>query len=105
MLLYAVLMFSVSILFTVLSMMIYRGKTDLIHSYHQARVKDKAAYGRAFGKALLGIALAPFISGVIGLCGDSDLLAVTAVVVLLSGLALGFCGILAVQRRYNKGLF
>ncbi len=105
MLLYAVLMFSVSVIFAALSMMIYRGKTDWIHSYHQARVKDKAAYGRAFGKVLLGIALAPFISGVIGLCGDSDLLAVTAVAVLLSGLALGFCGILAVQRRYNKGLF
>ena len=43
MLLYAVLMFSVSVIFAALSMMIYRGKTDWIHSYHQARVKDKAA--------------------------------------------------------------
>lgn len=66
MLLYSILMFIVSVPLTVLSVMVYRGKTDLIHSYHQEKVKDKAAYGKAFGKALSFIALAPFASGVIG---------------------------------------
>lgn len=102
---YSILMFAVFILFTVLSIMIYRGKTDLIHSYHQKKVTNKAAYGRAFGKALFVVALAPFISGLIGLFGDSDLLAVCAVFVLIFGFVPGAYCILAVQRKYNKGLF
>ena len=105
MLLYSILMFAVFILFTVLSIMIYRGKTDLIHSYHQEKVNDKAAYGRAFGKALFVVALAPFFSGIIGLFGDSDLLAVSAVLALIFGFVPGTYCILAVQRKYNNGLF
>lgn len=88
--------------------MIYRGKTDLIHSYHQENVKDKATYGKAFGKALLAVALAPFVSGVIGLFANpnvSNLFVITAVLVLIFGLILGFCCILAVQRKYNNVLF
>ena len=105
MLLYAVLMFAVSTLFIVLGIMIYRGRTDFIHSYHQRKVKDKTSYGKAFGKALFAVACAPFISGVIGLFGDSDLLVITAVLTLIFGLVLGFCCILAVQKKYNQGLF
>ena len=105
MLLYAVLMFAVSALFIVLGIMIYRGRTDLIHSYHQRNVKDKASYGRAFGKALFAVACAPLISGIIGLFSDSDLLVIIAVLVLLFGFVPGSCRILAVQRKYNKGLF
>ena len=103
--LYAILMFAASIPFVVLGVMIYCGKTELIHRYHQEKVNDKAAYGRAFGKALLAAALAPFSSGAVGLLGDSDLLAVMAVAVLIFGLILGFFCILAVQRKYNRGLF
>lgn len=105
MILYSILMFAISILLIVISVMIYRGKTDLIHSYHQDRVKDKASYGKAFGKALFAVALAPFVSGVIGLIASSNLLKITAALVLIFGFVLGFCCILAVQRKYNNGLF
>ncbi len=108
MLLYSILMFAASILLTVVSILIYRGRTDLIHSCHQKRVKDKAVYGKAFGKALAAVALAPFFSGVIGLFVDpnvSSLLVIAAVLVLIFGLFPGFCCILAVQRKYNNGLF
>ena len=44
MLLYSIIMFLVAAIFTVLSIAIYRGKTDLIHDYHQTKVTDKAAY-------------------------------------------------------------
>ena len=105
MLLYSILMFIVSVPLTVLSVMVYRGKTDLIHSYHQEKVKDKAAYGKAFGKALSFIALAPFASGVIGSFAHAKPLKVTAVLALFFGFVVGLCCILAVQRKYNKGLF
>ena len=43
MLLYSILMFAVSALLIVFSILIYRGKTNLIHSYHQTKVKDFSA--------------------------------------------------------------
>ena len=105
MLAYSVIMFSITVLFVSLSTAIYNGKTDLIHSYHQTKVTDKAAYGKAFGKALLVVGAAPLFSGIIGLLGKSDAIAMTAVAVLIVGIAVGVVCIVAVQRKYNKGVF
>lgn len=107
MLLYSILMFAVFLLLTVLSVMIYRGRTNLIHSYHQERVKDKAGYGRAFGKALFVFALAPFISGMVGLFADPSASSTVflAVFALMVGVIVGFYCLWTVQKKYNRGLF
>lgn len=105
MLLYAAIMFAVAILFLSVSVAIYRGRTDLIHSYHQERVKDKAAYGRAFGRAMAPIWLGLLASGAISLLGEDPCVVICAISALLAGLILGVACILAVQRRYNRGLF
>ena len=106
MLIYSVIMFFAAALLLAAGIAIYRGKTDLIHSYHQTRVTDKAAYGKAFGKAFLIVALAPFLSGLIGLFGGSDeriaLVAVATLIIIL-GIGIGF--IVAVQNKYNNGVF
>ena len=102
MLLYSVIMFLAAALFTVLGIAIYKGKTDLIHDYHQTKVKDKSAYGKAFGKAMLVIATVMLISGLMGLFDNFGLL---AVVILIIGLVIGIGCIVAVQRKYNKGVF
>ena len=90
----------------IFSIAIYSGKTDLIHSYHQTKVANKAAYGKSFGKALLVVAAAPLLSGVIGLFGGSDkriaLVAVATLIIIL-GIGIGF--IVAVQNKYNDGVF
>ena len=104
MLAYSIIMFAAFILLIVVSIAIYRGKTSLIHSYHQTRVKDKAAYGKAFGKALSVMALACLISGIFGLFGDSTAVELIAVIILITGLVMGFCCIVAVQHKYNKGI-
>ena len=54
MLVYSIIMFLVAALFTVFGISIYKGKTDLIHDYHQTKVTDKSAYGKDFGKADTG---------------------------------------------------
>ena len=102
---YSIIMFLVAVLFVSLSAAIYKGRTDLIHSYHQTKVTDKAAYGKAFGKALLVVSAAPLLSGIIGLMGASDAVAMTAVAVLVVGISLGIICIVIVQRKYNKGVF
>ena len=102
MLVYSIIMFLVSALFTVLGIAIYKGKTDLIHDYHQTKVTDKSAYGKAFGKAMLLIATVMLLSGIIGLF---EKLLILAVAILIMGLVVGIGYIVAVQKKYNKGVF
>ena len=97
MLLYSILMFIVAVPMGGISLAIYRGKTDLIHDYHQTKVTDPAAYGKAFGKAMFVVSMALFFSGVVSLLGDSDAIAGIAVAVLFLGLILGIACIIAVQ--------
>ena len=102
MLLYSIIMFLVAVLFTVLGIAIYKGKTDLIHDYHQTKVTNKSDYGKAFGKAMLVIATVMLLSGIIGLFKN---LLVLAVAILIIGLVVGIVCIVAVQKKYNKGVF
>ena len=102
MLLYSIIMFLVAVLFTVLGIAIYKGKTDLIHDYHQTKVIDKSAYGKAFGKAMLVIAIIMLLSGIIGLFEN---LTILAVAILIIGLVIGIGFIVVVQKKYNKGVF
>ena len=102
MLVYSIIMFLVSALFTVLGIAIYKGKTDLIHDYHQTKVTDKSAYGKAFGKATLLIATVMLLSGIIGLF---EKLLILAVAILIIGFVIGIGCIVAVQKKYNKGVF
>lgn len=105
MVLYSIIMFLVAAAMGGMSIAIYRGRTDLIHDYHQAKVTDPAAYGKAFGKAMFVISAALLLSGIIGLLGDSETIAMIAVAVLLAGLFAGTGCIIAVQIKYNKGVF
>ncbi len=105
MLLYSIIMFLVAALFYALGIAIYKGKTDLIHDYHQTKVKDKAAYGKAFGRAMLATATAPLLSGILGLFGNTAPFAAIAVCVLFLGLAIGIFCIAMVQKKYNNGIF
>ncbi len=99
-------MFLASALLLAFSIAVYRGKTDLIHAYHQTKVTDRSAYGKALGKALLVVAAAPLFSGVIGLlAGDDNRVVLAAATVLIVLLGVGIGLIVAVQHKYNKGIF
>ena len=102
MVVYSIIMLIAAMVFAGVSIAIYKGKTDLIHDYHQTKVTDKAAYGKAFGKALLVIAIALLLSGIIGLL---DHCAMVAVAILLVGLFIGIGAIVAVQKKHNNGIF
>lgn len=105
MILYSIIMFVTGILFCGISLAIYRGKTNLIHDYHQTKVTDKAAYGKAFGKAMLVISLSLLCSGIVGLFGDSQTVSMIAVTVLFVGMLIGLVCIVLVQKKYNNGIF
>ena len=102
---YSIMILAVSVLFTVLSVMIYRGNTRLIHSYHQEKVTDHKAYGKAFGKALSPIAIGSFGSGIIPIFDGSEAAATASLVALVAGIVLALVLIVAVQKKYNGGMF
>ena len=101
--LYAIIMLATAALFGVFAVLIYKGKTDLIHDYHQTKVKDKKAYGKAFGKAMVFIAAGMALSGIISLFGEVFMWVSLAVLVI--GLVGGIVAIVCVQRKYNGGVF
>lgn len=103
MIVYAVIMFAAAILIGVLAALIYKGKTDLIHDYHQTKVTDKAGYGKAFGKSMAIIAVAMALSGAVSLLGERAMWG--AVAVLTVGLLVGIIAIVRVQKKYNGGMF
>lgn len=103
MLIYAIIMLATAAVFGVVAMQIYKGKTDLIHDYHQTRVTDKTGYGKAFGKAMAVIAAAMGLSGVVSLFGEA--VKWIPVAVLAVGLFIGIFAIVRVQKKYNCGVF
>ena len=105
MVLYSIIMFLAAVPMIKVSIAIYQGKTSLIHDYHQTKATDKAAYGKAFGKALFVVSMSLLLSGIIDLLGASEAIAVIAVAVLFIGLFIGIACIVAVQKKYNKGVF
>ena len=105
MVLYSIIMFLAAVPMIKVSIAIYQGKTSLIHDYHQTKVTDKAAYGKAFGKAMFVVSISLLLSGIIGLFGVSEVIAMIAFAVLFIGLFIGIAWIVAVQKKYNKGVF
>lgn len=105
MVVYSIIMFLAAIPMTIISISIYKGKINLIHDYHQSKVTDKIAYGKAFGKGMLVLSSSLLISGIISLFGDSKVIAIIAVAVLIIGLFIGIAWIIAVQIKYNYGIF
>ena len=102
---YAVIQFSMALLFAGIAIAIYKGKTGLIHDYHQRRVRDLEAYGKAFGKAMGVMAGTMALSAGIALLGEYRGFMWAAVGVLFFGFGVGTVAIILVQKKYNGGVF
>lgn len=100
---YAIILCLVAVIFGVLAVLIYKGRTELIHDYHQTKVTDKVGYGKAFGKAMGVIAAAMALSGILALFPEGIVWLPMAV--LMVGLAAGIVLIVRVQKKYNGGMF
>ena len=107
MVLYSVILFAVSILFIVIGVLIYRGRTDLIHDYHQKNVKeeDLAAYGKAFSAGMFSLSATLAASGILALFGAEKTLFYLSLVVLFAGIVASVVILFRVQKRFNGGMF
>ena len=107
MLIYSIIMFMITILFLYLAINVNNGKTYLIKSYHQEKVReeDKPDYGKAFSKGLFGISLSTFISGVIPFFLDTKESILPSLMIVFGGIMISFIIIIRVQIKYNGGIF
>ncbi len=105
MLAYSIIMFLGAVILVGMGIAIYRGKTDLIHDYHQTNVTDKAAYGKAFAKVMFSFSLTLVFSGITALFGEAKTIVVASVAILLIGLIISFIVLVKVQKKYNGGVF
>ena len=105
MMFYSILMLAVGVLFFGFAIAIYRGNTDLIHSYHQTNVKeeDKEKYGKAFSKGMFILAVSLVLSGLIALLGESVPIVIASIIILVVGFIAAFIVISKVQKKFNGG--
>ena len=105
MIIYGIILLLVALLFAVFAVMISKGRTDLIHDYHQKHVKDQPGYAKAYGKAMWIFAGTMALSGIIGMLGDSGWVVAASLGALFGGITVGTVAIFRIQKKFNGGLF
>jgi len=100
MIVYSIILLAAAAALIVVGVLVYSGKTQLIHQYHRTRVKDMKAYGKAMGKALCLISVPLTAVGVLALFTDSAWLTL----ILVVGLAVSLVPLFIVQKKYNGGV-
>lgn len=98
---FSIILFLTSLLLIILGVSIYKGNIELIHPYHQENVTDKVGYGKAMGKSLIVLSLPLIVSGIIAFFTQNSL----PVIILITGMILGFIPIVKNQQKYNGGIF
>ena len=102
---YSIIMFAATIVFAVFAMLISKGNTNLINCYHEERTPNKQVYCKKIGQALWLMATVLAVSGVMGLFGETDDIALAVVGVLIVGIISGLCVLFCVQKKYGGGVF
>ena len=105
MLLYSLIMFAAGAVILGVGIAVFRGRTNLIHDYHQENVKpeDRLRYGRAMGVGLLVLAAALLSSGILALCLTEG--SKIPLLALFGGIAVSIVLLIRAQRKYNGGIF
>ncbi|MBO7275758.1 MAG: DUF3784 domain-containing protein, partial [Clostridia bacterium] len=98
---YSVIMLIVAAVLIAVGAATHGGRTELIHSYHQQRVTDKSAYGRAMGRGLIVMGVFFSASGVITLFFRGERVMQWAMCAVAVGLAAGLALIICAQIKYN----
>ena len=105
MIVYSVIMLVVAAALIVFGVLIAKGNAKLINCYREERVKNKALYCKKISQALWIMATVLVPSGVIGLLGEKDSIALVAVSVLIVGIICGLSRLFYVQKKYGGGVF
>ena len=105
MIVYSLFMFAAAIVLAVFAILISKGNANLINCYHEDRVTDKALYCKKISQSIWTLTTVLVVSGLIGLLGETDTMAVCAVGVLIVGIIYGIARLFSAQKKYGGGIF
>lgn len=105
MIVYSVIMFAATALFTVFAILITKGNASLINCYREERVKAKPTYCKKIGQSLFIMAAAMLVSGIVSLCSAAETVILIALGVLIAGVLIGIVRLFYVQKKYGGGIF
>ena len=98
-------MFAAAAALLIFGVLIYKGNTNLINCYREERVKNKVLYCRKISQALFILADTLVCSGIVGLLGQTDTIALLALGVLIAGMTFGVVRLFHAQKKYGGGVF
>lgn len=105
MIVYSIIMFAGAIALSVFAILISKGNVNVINCYHKDRVTDKPLYCKKLSQALWILAADLVASGIVGLFGETDTIALCAIGVLVVGSIIAICQLFYVQKKYGGGVF
>ena len=105
MIVYSLIMFAAAIALAVFAVLISRGNVNVINCYYKDRVTDKPLYCKKLSQALWILVAGLLASGIIGLFGETDTIALCAVGLLVASSIAGICRLFYVQKKYGGGVF
>ena len=105
MIVYSIILFAVAMVLAAFAILIFKGNVNLINCYHEDRVTDKQTYCKKLSQALWIMASALMASGVAGLFGETTVIVLSALGVLVFGMLGGLCRMFYVQKKYGGGVF
>ncbi len=95
---YSIIMFAFAGSILLYAGLIAMGNYKLIRRLYSAKVRDKKEYAKRFARVLALVSLAPFLSGLVGLCGTIEQVILPAGAVLV----VGFITFIAIGTRIMK---
>jgi hypothetical protein len=82
---YGILMIAFAVALWVYALCLSTGDYGFVLRGHATKPRDKKAYARYVGKIVAFVALGPFVSGLISLIGDFNIMIWPALIVLIGG--------------------
>ena len=103
MVIFATTFYIIGLLLLATGIAVYKGKTELIHYYHQKNVVDHVGYGKAMGKPLAVMGISGIICATMSFFGELWL--TVGIAVFVVGIIAMLIVCLIVTKKYNGKIF
>lgn len=95
----------VAVSLTASGIAVLNGKTDIIHEYHCKNVSDLKNYGKAMGKALIGMGAGSAIAVAVAAIWRTSIAIIIASVIFAVTMLAAFMVVEAIEKKYNGGMY
>lgn len=105
MIVFSVLLFTVSALMIVAGAFICSGKYEALFDFYLGGATDIKAYSKAYGIAMMCMSIPCIACGVLQLLTPEIPFVIIAIAILVVGFAVGYVFFNRIQKKYNGGMF